>query len=362
MKLLSIGACLLALGASAQVSTWSASVDSRTADQWMAESSGRVYAQRDGHLTAFNATTGALVWATSEITTGPASFAKDALAAPSSDYLLFFDPRTGAQRARIVQANVAFAGSNSFIVSRTSDRRLSGFDGYGRLRWSMNPGAYVTDLVGLGGNLVAASTQSGALFIDASNGKPVASASDVDELVGTDGRYVWYTVRDGGVKGLDLDNNHAYAVHNQIERGQVRVEHGRAVAIVGGRLTIIDLSENRSTPFHIYGRWIGGPINDTILIERGDGLYTQRLDAGSRPIRISSYESEARYTTSDRSIGYVGLRNGSLLAVDMEHQRLLERIATGCDFYEGLAASGSMAIVQCDAGKSSRIVAFARPH
>lgn len=197
-------------------------------------------------------------------------------------------------------------------------------------------------------------------FFDAATGRAVASAADADTLVGSDGRYVWFTVREGGIKGLDLNTNRTFVMHNQIERGQAIAEHNRAVAVIGGRLTLIDLHTQQSSPLHIDGRWIGGPVDGKIFIERGDGLYLQSIDPGATAFRVAGYKSEARYVTSDRSVGYVGHRDGTMLVIDLDRDRLLHRYATGCNFYEGVTASGNSAVVHCDAGTQSQLVGFTR--
>jgi hypothetical protein len=199
------------------------------------------------------------------------------------------------------------------------------------------------------------------LVLDAKNGNAVAQAAYVDSLIGADGRYLWFSVAGGGIKGLDLDTNRTIAVHGHVLPKGASVEHGRAVAVIDGRLHAIDVASNTDRKLHIDGRWIGGPIADKILIERGDGLYVQPLAANAKARRVARYTSESRIVAADRAIAYVGLANGEVIAVDMRAERTVQKISTPCRFYEGFTASGTTSIVHCDSDAShSRLVALVR--
>ena len=43
------------------------------------------------------------------------------------------------------------------------------------------------------------------LAIDGRDGRAVAATDGVDSLIGADGRYLWFNVVGGGIKGIDLD-------------------------------------------------------------------------------------------------------------------------------------------------------------
>ncbi len=346
------------------VPSWTVGIDSRTTDQWLAEAPGSVFAINRGNLVAIDTATGEIRWKSPLRPQGAPAVTHGALAVATDRGLAFLDPARGSTRRVLTGVGAtSLAGSPSTIVafnSHTSE--LCAFSASGVRHWCRELGTYYRDgtVFGLGGNLVAVSSNAGWVFFDAANGRAVASAADADTLVGSDGRYVWFTVREGGIKGLDLDTNRTFVMHNQIERGQVIAEHQRAVAVIGGHLTLIDLQTRQSSPLHIDGRWIGGPVDGKIFIERGDGLYLQSIEPGAKAVRVAAYNSEARYVTSDRSTGYVGLRNGTVLVIDLEQDKLLHKYATTCDFYEGVTASGATTVVHCDSGTQSRLVGFSR--
>jgi outer membrane protein assembly factor BamB len=343
---------------------WNVPIDSRTTDQWIAEAPGAVFAARDGRLVALDSATGSTRWTSAFRVSGAPVIAPGVLAVSTDEGLAFIDPSNG--HVRIVLHGVPdqnIAGSqSSIVVLNRATHRLCGYSREGRIVWCAGTDVGINggSVASLGGNLVAVTSWKGWVFYDASNGKAVAAAADADTLVGSDGRYVWFTVLDGGLKGLDLDTNRSVAMHNQIEKKQLIVEHDRAVAVVDGRLKLIDLRTQSMRSLPIDGRWIGGPVDGKIFIERGDGLYLQSIDADARAVPIVQYKSEARYVTSDRAIGYVGLLDGTVLVVDVKRDRLLRRIATGCSFYEGISASGATAIVHCDTGENARLVGFER--
>jgi len=344
---------------------WNVPIDSRTTGQWIAEAPGTIFTSRQGHLVAIDSSNGASRWNSTLPINGAPAVAPGVLAVSTDQGLALIDPSTGHLRVLLRTARAeAVAGSrSSIVVLSDSGRRLCGYSAQGRAIWCRSQAEQMNgaSVLSLGGNLVAVTSWKGWVFYDAASGKAVAAAADADELVGSDERYVWFTVREGGLKGVDLNTNRSVAMHNQIENKQVIAEHNRAVAVVGGRLKLIDLETQSISPLPIDGRWIGGPVNGKIFIERGDGLYLQPIDPVRRAAPIVSYKSESRYVTSDRAVGYVGLLDGTVLVVDLKHNRLLRRIATGCSFYEGVAATGATTVIHCDAGTQSRLIAFARP-
>ncbi len=345
---------------------WSAAVDSRTADQWIAEAPGTIYALRDGRPVALDAATGLARWTSSLQAAGAPALAGRALAVPVTHGAVWIDARTGRPIARrSFLETPLLVGSASDIVAVFRSGTVEGFSGEGRLRWRRSLGPiYESDAERLGADgvlIFGIGRHTGALVLDASNGHAVGYATDVNELVGDDGRYLWFTVVAGGIKGLDLQTARSVAVHGAVIAGAVSVEHAIAIAVINGRLDEIDLNDG-GAPKHlaIDGRWVGGPLDGKIFVERSDGLYVQALAPASRPVKIASYASHVRYIGDDRSVAYVGLRDGTLFAVDLRSDAIVESVATGCSFYEGFSATGKTAFVHCDRGNVSHLVAFPR--
>ena len=361
---------LLAASSSAAV-RWDVQVDSRTTAQWLAESAGAVYGLRDGHPIAFDVRDGRIRWSDAGVTAlGAPAFTQGVVAFPVHDGVVWFDASSGrVLRRTSLAVTPQLVGSSSRIVAVLGDgRRLRAnvvaFDHNGVLRWSRHLAFFIADAIALRRNAVAifgVGAQHGTLIVDADTGRDVAYATHVNDLVGDDGRYVWFTVDLGGIKGLDLDTDRSLVFHGAVIPKAVTVEHGVAVAVIDGRLRRIDLSGGGSvTPLHVDGRWIGGPVAGKLFVERGDGLYLQSIDGTSRARKVASYHAESRVVASDRAIGYVGLRDGRLFVVDVARETVVATYRTGCDFYEGFTASGDTAIVHCDAKQVSHLIGFAR--
>ena len=361
---------VLALLASATVPAWTVPVDSRTTAQWMAESPGRVYVIRDGSPAALDTTNGAVLWRAADVhASGAPAYLRGAVAVPQGGRLLVLDASNGRVRAtRILGGEVAVAAAPGALVAISYGSHaanfLAGFDPAGRMLWKRaiaRTGNAI--LTALGGNAVAIEdydTRDDVIF-DATDGKAVAQATSVNSIIGNDGRYVWFSVVDGGIKGLDLDTNRSIALHGHVLAKGASVEHAVAVAVIDGRLHVIDLRTQSDARLRVDGRWIGGPVAGKILVERGDGLYVQPLSSSEKAVRVARYTSESRIVASDNFIAYVGLLNGTVLAIDMRAGRLVQRTQTPCRFYEGFTASAGTAIVHCDAGDNrSQLVAFPR--
>ena len=371
-RILCITLAFLLLGVMPQEPYWSTSVDSRTSSQWLAESAGRVYALVNGHVVAFDSRSGRRIWVSPVEAVGAPAVANGALAVPVRTGIVCIDPRSGlAAHSIITRASVTLSGSDSLIVALDElDGVLAGYDIGGISRWSRNlmrsrrdtfAGERVSILAALHGNAVAAISDSDVLIIDASNGRAVAYADGVNEVIGSDGRYLWFSIAGGGIKGLDIDTNRSVALHTNIVRDAARVENGVAVAVINGRLTKVDLRQGASiAPLHIYGRWIGGPIAGKILVERSDGVYVQGLNAGDRAVKAAVYSGDSRVVASDRDIAYVGLSDGTLLIINVESATLQGRLRTPCSFYEGFTSSGDTSIVHCDSKMGSELIGFAR--
>jgi hypothetical protein len=256
---------------------------------------------------------------------------------------------------------VTFSRNASFTTAR-------GFSFDGTPRWTKTFafGADPQRIVSLGGDAVGLRSRDAILVIDGRNGRGVAQTDGIEDLIGADGRYLWFNVVNGGIKGLDLDRNRSRALHGSIVKGAARVEHGVAVAVIDGRLQKIDLTrggddEAAVKPMHVDGRWVGGPAAGRIFLERGDGMYVRALDDRAKPQRIAHYAGESRIVAVDGHTAMIGMENGTIYVVDVSSGTQLAQISTTCHAYEGFAASGDTAIVHCDdETHAAELVAFAR--
>lgn len=356
---------LMAVSASASP-TWSLPVDSRTAAEWMAEGPGSIYALAHGHLAAIDASNGRVRWSSDRVASGAPAVVHDAVVIPASHQLLWLRALDGQVMRTLPLRSDALlvSGSSSIVAALPDEGRVMGFDARGVRVWSRSVDiSQSTRIFSVGGDAVAIlpnGYSTTALILDARDGKPVASATHVDDLVGADGRYLWFGVDVGGIKGLDLDTNRRFVLHGAMIKGAVRVEHGLAVAVVDGRLQYVDLSgDGKAHRLHIDGRWIGGPIGGKILVERGDGLYVQALNANSGH-RVAAYPGDSVVTAADRGIAYVGRRDGEVLAVDVRTEQLTRTITTPCRFFEGFSATGKTMVVHCDAEQGTYLIGFPR--
>lgn len=372
---------LVLLGASpnAAMPRWVVPIDSRTTDQWLSEDAGVVYGARDGRLVALDMRDGHVVWRAAVAPETKSAVRGGAVATPTAHGLVFLRARdgrvvrrialeAGAERAATFPASspiVAASPSGFVSVTRTAtgvEARGWTFDG--RPRWVKRfRGAPFGTLLPLGGDALGLTVEGSGdlLAIDARDGRAVAAADGVDSLIGADGRYLWFNVVGGGIKGIDLDTNRSLALHGSIVHGAARVEHGVAVAVVDGRLTRLDLRTGTTAPLKVDGRWIGGPSDGRIFIERGDGVYVRDLTPGGRQVRVARYDGQARIVAADRGVGMVAMEDGRIFVVDVAAARPLATIATPCVAYEGFAASGDTTLVHCDdANHVSKLVAFDR--
>jgi outer membrane protein assembly factor BamB len=349
--------------------SWTAPVDSRTMPQWLAESPGRVYAIQDGHLAALSAANGDVLWTNPVAAADAPAYLRGTLAVPTGNGLAFIEARSG--RTIVVlhaPGSVSVApGSSAIVAVHYGDGTsawAAGYDRHARVLWTRRlERTENMQVYPIAGDAVAVFDlwKNAALVLDAKTGNAVAQATYVDSLIGQDGRYLWFSVAGGGIKGLDLDTNRTIAVHGHVLPKGASVEHGRAVAVIDGRLHVIDLRSGTDRRLRIDGRWIGGPIAGKILVERGDGLYVQPITGSGRARRVVRYSSESRIVAADRSIAYVGLLNGRIIAIDMRTERAVQNIWTPCRFYEGFTASGTTSVVHCDSQSGhSQLVAFAR--
>ena len=346
------------------VPPWTIGVDSRSTDQWLAEAPGSVFATSHGNLIAIDSATGNLRWKSTLQAQGAPAVRRTVRC--SRDAWRARVSRFGSGSTRRVLSGVnttSLAGSPSTVVAFDNQTsRLCGLSA-ARQRRGAEISAYTTEMGRSSDWAVISSPflqMPAGRYFDAANGRAVAAAADADTLVGSDGRYVWFTVREGGVKGLDLDTNRTFVMHNQIERGQV---HCRTRSR-GGRSrwapALIDLQTQQSSQLHIDGRWIGGPVDGKIFIERGDGLYLQSIDPACEE-HFALQRTRAKRAMSratDRSDTWAPRRHHA------RHRSgagpALAPFATGCNFYEGVTASGKTTVVHCDAGTQSQLVGFAR--
>jgi PQQ-like domain len=347
---------------------WIAAIDSRTTDQWLSEDARVVYGARDGKLVALDLRDGHVRWRAAVEPVTKSAVHGAAVAAPTADGIAFLDARDGRVVRRVVLADPPIvAGAPAGFVSVTRTRtgvEARGWTLDGRPRWTRHfRAAPFGTLLPLGGNALGL-TRPGTgdlLAIDARDGKAMASADGVDTLIGADGRYLWFNVIGGGIKGIDVDTNRALVLHGSIVRGAARVEHGIAVAVVDGRLTRLDLRAGTTEPLNVDGRWIGGPSAGRIFIERGDGMYVRDLAPGSRQRRVARYAGQARTVAADGRVGMIGMQDGRIFVVNVVRAKQLATIQTPCAAYEGFAAAVATTLVHCDdAAHASRLVAFTR--
>ncbi|MEA2720809.1 MAG: hypothetical protein QOJ39_2673 [Candidatus Eremiobacteraeota bacterium] len=347
---------------------WIVPIDSRTTDQWLSADAGVVYGARDGKLVALDLRDGHLRWRSSVTPWTKSAAFRDALAAPTESGITFLRARDGAI-VRTVRTGgppiVAGAPSGFVSVTKTPvgvEARGWTFDG--RPRWTRHfRSAPFGTLLPLGGDAIGL-TVSGSgdlLAIDASNGHALASADGVDSLIGADGRFLWFNVIGGGIKGVDVNTTRTVVLHGSVVRGAARVEHGIAVAVVDGRLARLDLVRGTTDTLKIDGRWIGGPSAGRIFVERGDGVYVRDLTPGARQYRAARYTGQARIVAADGRTAMIGMADGRIFVVDVTRARSLVTIGTPCAAYEGFASSGETTLVHCDdRANVSQLVAFAR--
>ncbi len=327
-----------------------------------------MYGARDGKLVAIDLRSGRVRWRAAVEPATKSAVRGDAVAAPTAGGLVFLRARDGRVVRRVaLRASPIVAGAPAGFVSVTrtdTGVETRGWTGDGRPRWVRRyRAAPFGTLLALGGNAIGL-TQEGTgdlLALDATNGNAMASADGVDALIGADGRYLWFNVVGGGIKGIDVDRNRSLALHGSIVRGAARVEHGVAVAVVDGRLTRLDLVAGTTAPLKVDGRWIGGPTAGRIFLERGDGVYVRDLSPNGRERRVARYAGQARTVAADGAVGMIGMEDGRIFVVDVASARQLATIDTPCVAYEGFAASDGTTLVHCDdAAHASKLVAFTR--
>jgi hypothetical protein len=352
---------------------WVTPIDSRTTDQWLSESAGVVYGARDGRLVAIDLHSGGTRWTAPVAVIGRSASGGGFVAAPSVDAVSFIDARTGriavTQRIGERPGVASYSGGFVTVASEASgftDMRAFSFDGKPRWTKTLRYGTNPQRTVSLGGDAVGVRAGDAIVVIDGRDGRYVADARGVDELIGADGRYLWFNVIGGGIKGLDLDWNRSRALHGSIVKGAARVEHGVAVAVIDGRLQKIDLTrggddEAAIRPMRVDGRWVGGPSAGRIFLERGDGMYVRALDDRAKARRVAHYTGESRIVATDGSRAMIGMQSGTIYVVDVASGKQLAQIYTTCRAYEGFAASGDTTLVHCDdENHAAQLVAFAR--
>ena len=351
---------------------WVTPIDSRTTDQWLSESAGVVYGARNGRLVAIDLRSGGTRWVAPVAVIGRSASGGGFVAAPSEHAVAFIDARNGrtiVTRRAGTHPGVA-AYSTGFVVVEAVESGVNvvrGFAFDGTPRWTKRFTFFADPerIVSLGGDAVGLRNRDAILVIDGRDGRAVAQTDGVEDLIGADGRYLWFNVVNGGIKGLDLDRNRARALHGSIVKGAARVEHGMAVAVIDGRLQRIDLTrtddDNAINAMRVDGRWVGGPAAGRIFLERGDGMYVRALDDRAKAHRVAHYAGEARIVAVDGRRAMIGMENGTIFVVDVSSGRQLARIETRCRAYEGFAASGDTTIVHCDdEAHTAQLVAFDR--
>jgi hypothetical protein len=360
-------AVLPAMAASPTQPRWTVPIDSRSAGQWLSEAAGSVYGPIDGRLAAIAVASGRIRWQSDVRPDSRSVVHGAAVLAPESSGLAFLDVRSGRVFRRIALGGTpaVAVGTSGFVsvVAARSGIDVRGWSEAGRPTWQRTLTKERNErLIQLGGDAVGLIAHDRVLVLDAKTGNAVAATDGIDELIGADGRYLWFNVVGGGIKGLDLDSGRTLAIHSSIVRGSARVEHGIAVAVVDGRLTRLDLRSGVVARLPIYGRWIGGPIAGRRLIARGDGAYVQTLSGAGGQRRVAPYRGDLDSITSDGHDAIIGHADGTIDVIDVVAQRRLATFATSCRDYEGFAQTQATTLVHCDAdAQRSELLAFARP-
>ena len=352
---------------------WVTPIDSRTTDQWLSESAGVVYGARNGRLVAIDLRSGGTRWTAPIAVIARSASGGGFVAAPSEHAVAFIDARNGrtiVTRRTGTKPGVA-AYSTGFVVLEAVESGVNvvrGFAFDGTPRWTRRFAFWADPerIVSLGGDAVGLRNRDAIFVIDGRDGRGVAQTDGIEDLIGADGRYLWFNVVNGGIKGLDLDRNRSRALHGSIVKGAARVEHGVAVAVIDGRLQKIDLTRNDGDAaaigaMRVDGRWVGGPAAGRIFLERGDGMYVRDLDDRAKPHRVARYAGESRIVAVDGRRAMIGMESGTIYVVDVASGKQLARIDTTCRAYEGFAASGNTTLVHCDDETHAGVlVAFSR--
>jgi outer membrane protein assembly factor BamB len=352
---------------------WVAPIDSRNRDQWLSESAGVVYGARNGRLVAIDLRSGGTRWISAVAVVGRSASGAGFVAAPSARAVSFIAARSGrAVVTRRIGANPGVAsystGFVAIVAAPNGATVARAFSFGGTPRWTKRYafGADPQRIVSLGGDAVGLRGRDAILVIDGRDGRTVAQTDGIDDLIGADGRYLWFNVVNGGIKGLDLDRNRSRALHGSVVKGAARVEHGVAVAVIDGRLKKIDLTRDDGdaaavNTMRVDGRWVGGPAAGRIFLERSDGMYVRALDDRAKPRRVARYAGESRIVAVDGRRAMIGMESGTIFVVDIASGKQLAQIDTTCRAYEGFAASGSTTLVHCDdETHAAELVAFDR--
>jgi outer membrane protein assembly factor BamB len=356
--------------------TWTATIDSRTTPQWLSESAGAVYGTRGGKVVALDLHTGRTRWTSSVAAVGRSASGGGFVVSPTREGVTFIDARDGrvrnAVRLRPIAMNVpagpagVASSSTGFVAVEHSATGVTvhGYTFAGTNRWTKHYrfDASIDRIEWLGGDAVGLRHGDELLVLDGRDGRAVAQTDGLDTLIGADGRYLWFNVVNGGIKGLDLTTNRTVVLHGSVVHGAARVEHGIAVAVVDGRLQRLDLRrDGHSGPLAIHGRWVGGPAAGRIFVERDNGMFVRALDDRAPERRVATYHEESRIVAADGRIAMIGMKDGRIYVVDLTRAQQLAVIDTPCRAYEGFAASDETTLVHCDAEADvSTLVAFPR--
>ena len=112
-----------------------------------------------------------------------------------------------------------------------------------------------------------------------------------------------------------------------------------------------------------YGRWVGGPLRGTLLIERFDGLWIVRVD-GRRTIetRALEYPDGVRLAALALADGnaYVATTDGAVGAFDARTGRRAIDARTGCHRYHDVLVEPASVLFVCTDAQNPVIFAFPR--
>ncbi|MDQ6941684.1 MAG: PQQ-binding-like beta-propeller repeat protein [Candidatus Eremiobacteraeota bacterium] len=112
-----------------------------------------------------------------------------------------------------------------------------------------------------------------------------------------------------------------------------------------------------------YGRWVGGPLGGTLLIERYDGVWIVRVH-GNRTVetRALVYPEGVRLAALAIADGnaYVATTGGAVDAFDARTGRRVMDARTGCRRYHDIVVESASVLFVCTDSKNPVIFAFPR--
>ena len=355
---------------------WAVGVDSRYSSQWMAETRGMAFVQQHNRLAGVRVSDGRVRWASRDAIVG-APVAADGVVFASFGHGTFgaFDPNSGTPifRTSPAPASLSFepslVASRNFVVTMTSFgsgvRRLIAYSAHGVVVWQRDlpdiGEAHVRLLTGA--DVIAITTPTGITFVRGDTGAVVRTMQGASEIIGEEGRHVFVRIGEaatfgrldlftGIVPALTILRDVPVASHISVGGGYI-VAQVAATAYRLWRLNGDFSASELPTSAYPRGSVVAGPVRDRMFIDGADGLWEAQLATGSLPMhparRLIAYATNTGLTVDlDRDALYAGLDDGRLVTIDLERDRVAATTATGCNFFEGITASGMTTLVHCD--------------